>query len=177
MTSFEVEIPDPVIFRASYTDIMLIMDIVNKAIAAAGKALTPDSAAQPGRRDSVSGTRRTSDARRRSSVGDALSELTSTAIVPAKTTTARRSSVSKRRRSLESSKVLVTKEQVSQMAGRSLTPQLKVRINGFQFVLVGDLQETPMVHLSTTEFAVMVNDWSGDVSAHATSRDRVDPRR
>jgi vacuolar protein sorting-associated protein 13A/C len=176
MTSFEVEIPDPVIFRASYTDIMLIMDIVNKAIAAAGKALTPESATQSGRRDSVSGTRRTSDARRRSSVGDALSESTSTAMVPAKTTT-RRSSISKRRRSLESSKVLVTKEQVGRGAGRRLTPQLKVRINGFQFVLVGDLQETPMVHLSTTEFAVMVNDWSGDVSAHVTSRDRADPRR
>jgi hypothetical protein len=71
----------------------------------------------------------------------------------------------------------VTKEQVGRGAGRRLTPQLKVRINGFQFVLVGDLQETPMVHLSTTEFAVMVNDWSGDVSAHVTSRDRADPRR
>ena len=41
--------------------------------------------------------------------------------------------------------------------------QLKARINGFQFVLVGDLQEMPFVHLSSNEFVITVNDWSGDV--------------
>jgi vacuolar protein sorting-associated protein 13A/C len=41
--------------------------------------------------------------------------------------------------------------------------QLKARINGFQFVLVGDVQEMPFVHLSTSEFVVLINDWSGDV--------------
>jgi hypothetical protein len=42
--------------------------------------------------------------------------------------------------------------------------QLKATINGFQFVLVGDMQEIPMVHLSASEFAVSLQDWSGDVS-------------
>ncbi|WWD17860.1 hypothetical protein CI109_102304 [Kwoniella shandongensis] len=127
MTSFEVEIPDPIIFRASYTDIMLITDIVNKATAVATKALAPPEGdhehAVEDRRDSL--------------VDDGVTESTSTALVPAKQST-RRGSVGRR-------------------------SSLKARINGFQFVLVGDLQEMPMVHLSTNEFMVMINDWSGDM--------------
>jgi vacuolar protein sorting-associated protein 13A/C len=42
--------------------------------------------------------------------------------------------------------------------------QLKAHVNGFQLVLIGDLQEIPFVHLSTDEFQIAVNDWSGDVS-------------
>ncbi|OCF42293.1 vacuolar protein sorting-associated protein vps13 [Kwoniella heveanensis CBS 569] len=145
MTSFEVEIPDPIIFRASYTDIMLITDIANKATAVATKALAPETHAevhQP-RRDSV--------------VGDATTETTSMAVIPAKQSARqssfgeRRNSVSGRRRSVEKAHVLVSKE------------QLKARINGFQFVLVGDLHEMPMVHLSTNEFNVAINDWTGDM--------------
>ena len=41
--------------------------------------------------------------------------------------------------------------------------QLTARINGFQLVLVGDLQEMPFVHLATNEFQVAVHDWTGDV--------------
>lgn len=47
--------------------------------------------------------------------------------------------------------------------------QLKARVNGFQFVLVGDLQELPFVHMSTNEFEIAVNDWSGDVSSLISS--------
>lgn len=47
--------------------------------------------------------------------------------------------------------------------------QLKARVNGFQFVLVGDLQELPFVHMSTNEFEIAVNDWSGDVSSVISS--------
>ncbi|KAK8865949.1 hypothetical protein IAR55_001098 [Kwoniella newhampshirensis] len=146
MTSFEVEIPDPIIFRASYTDMMLIVDIVNKATAVATKALAPAE----GSHDNAI------EDRRHSITGDGVTESTSTALVPAKQSTrrgsvGRRSSVSQRRSSMDKAQVLVSKE------------QLKARINGFQLVLVGDLQEMPMVHLSTNEFMVMINDWSGDL--------------
>ncbi|WWC86271.1 uncharacterized protein L201_001144 [Kwoniella dendrophila CBS 6074] len=146
MTSFEVEIPDPIIFRASYTDMMLITDIVNKATAVATKALAPegsqDQAPVQNRRDSLR--------------ADASTETTSMAVVSTKhsrrtSVGGRRSSVSRRRSSIDKARVLISKE------------QLKARINGFQFVLVGDLQEMPMVHLSTNEFQVMVNDWTGDL--------------
>ncbi|EIW72804.1 hypothetical protein TREMEDRAFT_25659 [Tremella mesenterica DSM 1558] len=140
MTSFEVEVPDPIIFRASYNDIMLIMDIVNKAVDVANKALAPpeDTAKKPDRR--------------RSLMSDSMADATSTAVVPTtKTTSTRRTSISKRRSGLPKSKVLVSKE------------QLKANFNGFQFVLVGDIHEMPMVHLSTNEFTVLINDWSGDM--------------
>lgn len=144
MSSFEIDIPDPVIFRASYTDIMLILDIVNKASAVAQKALSPESEqhdAAPDRRDSAT--------------THALTEAASTAIVSSKDS-ARRTSVARRRTSMDKAKVLVSKE------------QLKAHVNGFQFVLVGDLQELPFVHVSTNEFTILVNDWSGDMKA-ATS--------
>lgn len=147
MTSFEIEIPDAVIFRASYSDIMLITDIVNKAIAVANKALSNDS--QP-----------ESDPRRRRNSGATGASSTrapaTTTMTPEhrtiKTTTTRRSSVGRRKQSIDHSKVLVSKE------------NLKVTVNGFQFVMIGDLQEMPMVHLSTNEFSIDVSDWSGDVS-------------
>lgn len=142
MTSFEVEIPDAIIFRASYTDIMLITDIVNKALAVANKGLASGKAE--------------GDSKRRQSTGDTVSTRApaTTTVTPAQRTvasnTTRRSSVSRKR--VDQSKVLVSKE------------QLKATINGFQFVLIGDLQEMPMLHMSTNEFSVMINDWSGDVS-------------
>nr|XP_018267277.1 vacuolar protein sorting-associated protein vps13 [Kwoniella dejecticola CBS 10117]OBR89435.1 vacuolar protein sorting-associated protein vps13 [Kwoniella dejecticola CBS 10117] len=146
MTSFEVEIPDPIIFRASYTDMMLITDIVNKATAVAKKALAPEGGQSQEQQ---------SHKRRDSLTTDAVTESTSMAVVNSKharrTSVGRRSSISKRRSSADKAHVLISKE------------QLKARINGFQFVLVGDLQEMPMVHLSTSQFQVMVNDWSGDL--------------
>ncbi|KIR43636.1 vacuolar protein sorting-associated protein vps13 [Cryptococcus deuterogattii 99/473] len=141
MTSFEVEIPDPVIFRASYTNIMLIIDIVNKATTVAAKALAPAEGTGRAEKDSKSLTKGSASSaaitdprrsRRRSSV-------------------TRRTSISKRRRSLERAQIIISKE------------QLNARVNGFQFVLVGDLQEMPMAHLSTNEFNVSVQDWSGDL--------------
>ncbi|ORY32314.1 hypothetical protein BCR39DRAFT_523905, partial [Naematelia encephala] len=141
MTSFEVEIPDPIIFRASYTDIMLIVDIVNKASAVAQKALGSEDQAP-----------KVDDKKRGSTMADLQTEATSSAVVPARSTVSpRRSSISRRRGSVDKSRVLISKE------------QLKARVNGFQFVVVGDLQEMPFVHLSTNEFSVNVNDWSGDL--------------
>lgn len=165
MTSLEMEIPDPVIFRASYTDIMLIMDIVNKASAVATKALAPeDKAKEPA-------------SPKTSFVTEGVTDGSSSAlmVVPSKSS-ARRTSVSRRRGSTDRSRVLVSKEQVRDSerwfasAADNSTSKLKARINGFQFVLVGDLQEMPFVHLSTNEFSVMVNDWSGDVRCSTQSR-------
>jgi len=139
MSSFDVDIPDPVVFRASYTDIMLIMDIVNKATAAATRVTAPAGETPAATKD-----------RRSSMIGESSTTDASTALAIS-TKGTRRTSVSNRRGSVDKSKVLVSKE------------QLKARINGFQFVLVGDLQELPFVHLSTNEFVVSVNDWSGDL--------------
>lgn len=102
MTSFEVDIPDPVIFRASYSDIMLIVDIINKASAAATRAsgTKTDEPAAHGRRESIA--------------TDGMTVSTSTVLALPDKTSTRRSSVSKRRRSsVDKSKVIISKEQVS----------------------------------------------------------------
>ncbi|ORX35977.1 putative late endosome to vacuole transport-related protein [Kockovaella imperatae] len=136
MTSFDIDIPDPIIFRASYFDIMLILDIVNKASAAAQRAQTSD---QPG-----------GEAQRSTVAADGTTDYSTSIAVPVKTPS-RRAPASTIRKSPERSKVIVSKE------------QLKARINGFQLVLVGDLQELPFLHLSTPEFQIAINDWSGDM--------------
>jgi vacuolar protein sorting-associated protein 13A/C len=146
MSSYEIDIPDAIIFRASYTDIMLITDIVNKAIAVATQAGGNSEETDPEarRRRSVTG---------QTDVSSTKAQATTTVTAPRRgstNTTTRRTSVS--RNTVDASKVLVSKE------------QLKATINGFQFVLVGDMQEIPMVHLSASEFAVSLQDWSGDVS-------------
>ena len=140
MTSFEIDIPDPVIFRASYSDIMLIMDIVNQASAAASRATAKDE--KPALEDKGG---------RRSSLLAEPSTVNSTSLAPVKSHT-RSTSVSKRRRSsVDKTRVIVSRE------------QLKMNVKGFQFVLVGDLQELPLIHLLSEEFVVAANDWSGDL--------------
>ena len=101
MTSLEVEIPDPVIFRASYTDIMLITDIVNKALAVASEALAPEGQAKEpaGRRTSLTTDGVTEESR------------TVEGVAPSKSST-RRTLISKKRGSADRSRVLVSKENV-----------------------------------------------------------------
>lgn len=104
-TSFDVDIPDPIIFRASYSDIMLILDIVNKATAATTKAMSGNS--EPGAERRGSTDRRTSMS---APTRDGITESTSAAIVP--TATARRSSVHTQKKTIDKAKVLISKEQV-----------------------------------------------------------------
>ena len=102
MTRLEVEIPDPVIFRASYTDMMLIMDIVNKATSVALKALAPEG--QPSEPDSKGPD----------IAAEASTEMSATGVMPVqRTSSTHQSSISKRRGSPDKSRVLVSKEEVS----------------------------------------------------------------
>jgi vacuolar protein sorting-associated protein 13A/C len=49
--------------------------------------------------------------------------------------------------------------------------QLNARVGGFQFVLVGDQHEMPMVHIMSDEFNLRVSDWTGDVRAKCLMAD------
>ena len=97
MTNCEIDIPDTIIFRASLSDIMLILDIVNKAMAAAQTAQKPANDAKDDRRTSIA-------------PDGASSTVARTSSKVART--AKRSSVITKRRISEQSKVLVSKEQV-----------------------------------------------------------------
>lgn len=106
MTSFEVEIPDPVIFRASYTNIMLIIDIVNKATTVAAKALAPAEGTGRAEKDSKSLTKDSAYGTSSAAVMDPRRSRRRSSVT-------RRTSISKRRRSLEGPQVIISKEQVS----------------------------------------------------------------
>jgi vacuolar protein sorting-associated protein 13A/C len=117
----------PVIFRASYTEIMLIVDVVNKAAALASAATSkPETAIGEGQDRQVALP---------------INEQS------AKPNQSRRKSVTNH------PQVVVSKE------------TLHTRIGGFQLVLIGDLQDLPLVHLSTKPFSLNVNDWSTDLHA------------
>ncbi|KAF8509808.1 vacuolar protein sorting-associated protein 13 [Gautieria morchelliformis] len=63
------------------------------------------------------------------------------------------STASSTRRVLEQPQVISTKE------------QLTGRFDGFRLILIGDLHELPILHLSTRQFEVVVKDWSADLRA------------
>ncbi|KZS92954.1 vacuolar protein sorting-associated protein 13 [Sistotremastrum niveocremeum HHB9708] len=46
--------------------------------------------------------------------------------------------------------------------------QLKATIDGFRLVLIGDLQELPILHLQTKPLEIVVKDWSGQMHASTT---------
>ncbi len=134
-----------VIFRASYTNILLLTDIVNKATALANAARTsPPSAELTDDSIATASTRR-----RKSSV---VGQKPSSSAVSRRMLSSGRPGDSLASRA----QVIVTKE------------TLVSSVDGFQLVLIGDLHELPLVHLSTESFLLSVNDWSGDMKASTT---------
>lgn len=154
MTDIELAV-QPIIFRASYRDIMLITEIVNKAIAlssrpsplpAAEESAVTDEAGSSLAPSAATAGRRRSSRVSRGSIG--------TSPVRARSG-ARRSTVT--RGQVAKPKIILSKE------------HLKATIEGFQLVLIGDLHELPLLHLHTKPFTATVNDWSGDVSTISVS--------
>lgn len=115
-TSIDLDVPSPVIFRASYTDILLITDVVNKAIAVATKSLQP--AETPAEVTDAAST--TVTGRPTSVTTGASTKDTHVAIATAgrrrSSVSRRRSSVSRRRPSNAKTTVIVSKQEVSECA-------------------------------------------------------------
>lgn len=146
-TDIELNI-QPIIFRASYRDILLITDIVNKAIGIASSATQAEKEAD---------SKAAEVAAQPAAASAALSPATS----PRRDTRTSRGSFStspSRNRRLTASKAEKPKILLS-------TEHLKASFEGFQLILIGDLQELPLLHLYTRPFKATVQDWSGDVSS------------
>ncbi|KAG8691548.1 hypothetical protein FRC11_001538 [Ceratobasidium sp. 423] len=143
MTSIELS-TQPIVFRASYRDINLIMAIVNRAIELSSKpqAQANDQAqnAQPDASSVVS-----------SSVPP-LSQRKPLPSSRSRKPTRRPS----HRATSDAPKLMMSKE------------KLKASFEGFRLVLIGDLHELPMLHLKTKPFEVLVSDWSGELKATTT---------
>ncbi|KAK0549054.1 Vacuolar protein sorting-associated protein 13 [Tilletia horrida] len=139
VTSIEIEI-DPLTFRVSYRDIMLITTVINKAIelsASSNQASQQQVSQKPAARasSSVSGRERTTR-RSNAAIGAErdLNELSGPESGPAL-----------------NAELIMTKE------------VLKANVAGFQLILIGDLHSLPIVDMSLQRFAVGVRDWSGDM--------------
>ncbi|CEL57657.1 Vacuolar protein sorting-associated protein 13 OS=Saccharomyces cerevisiae (strain ATCC 204508 / S288c) GN=VPS13 PE=1 SV=1 [Rhizoctonia solani AG-1 IB] len=143
MTSIELS-TQPIVFRASYRDINLIMAIVNRAIELSSKpqAQTQDQS-QNARPDAVS------------AVSSSMPPLSQRKPLPSSRSRkpVRRAS---HRATSDVPKLMMSKE------------KLKASFDGFRLVLIGDLHELPMLHLKTKPFEVLVSDWSGELKATTT---------
>lgn len=131
-TSIELR-ADPIIFRASYRDILLITEIFNKALELSTKSrpthVSPDEIRSSENDSSRSVKAMPVDKTSRSSSQQHLA-LPAPSMKP---------------------KVIITKENLSAI------------FEGFQVVLIEDLHELPLIHLHTKKFNIEVFDWSSEM--------------
>jgi vacuolar protein sorting-associated protein 13A/C len=138
----------PIVLRASYRDIMLILTIVNNAMEAYERQTSATPRSKPTRPSLTTGARRVS--------GGSAQGTRPSASQP-------------NNLPLGTAHVVLSKEQVRRkrpMTGDELTsprPQLKASFDGFRLILIGDLHEQPLLHLFIRPFVLDVNDWSGEV--------------
>jgi len=146
MTSIDITFK-PIILRASYRDIMLMMTIVDKAMEAYGRQ-TNASGSKPTQPSLTTGARRVSGG---SAQGTKLQPNRSSSLP------------------LGTAHMVLSKEQVRRdrpVTGGELTgplSQLKASFDGFRLILIGDLHEQPLLHLVVKTFELSLNDWSGEV--------------
>ncbi|KAG9102497.1 hypothetical protein FRC06_001944 [Ceratobasidium sp. 370] len=142
MTSIELA-AQPIVFRASYRDINLIMAIANRAIELASKPQgQPDNQKRDGRPGPSS------------TVLPSLSP--SSQYKPPQSRTRKAIRRPSHRTASNAPKLMMSKE------------KLKGSFDGFRLVLIGDLHELPMLHLKTKPFEITVSDWSGELKATTT---------
>jgi len=137
LTSINIDI-EPLVLRLSLRDILLAMQIVNKAAANMAQQQQFQEDAEPKKLKEVKSGTKAPSARRKSVAGS--------------TAKSRRKSVSK-----APSKPTGPPKQSIVMKREELTAQ----IEGIRVVLIGDLHELPLLDFSVKKFDVNVRDWSG----------------
>ncbi|KAI0033184.1 hypothetical protein K488DRAFT_78064 [Vararia minispora EC-137] len=137
MMSIEINCK-PIILRASYRDILLILGITNKVIheynrldqqdapREGSSALSMTARSQPPQRPGLSMIRNSSQGTRSSS------------------------------KPLGKAKVLMSKE------------KCKATIEGLKLVVIGDIQEQPLLHVHFKAFCINAKDWTGQLEASTT---------
>jgi len=150
MTSIEITFK-PIVLRASYRDIMLILTIANKAMEAYGR----QTSAAPGSESAQPSVTASKTAARRASGGSAERTTSN----PGQSNNP----------PLGTAHVVLSKEQVRRdgfVTEDELTSQptqLKASFDGFRLILIGDLHEQPLLHLVIKPFLLSLSDWSGEV--------------
>lgn len=140
LTSINIDI-EPLVLRLSLRDILLAMQIVNKATANMAQQQQVQEDDEPKKLKDVKAASKAPSSRRKSMGG-------STAVKK------RSKSISKQSKPAGSSKQSIV------MKREELTAQ----IAGIRFVLIGDLHELPLLDFSVKKFDVNVRDWTGPMS-------------
>lgn len=149
LTSISIEI-EPLVLRLSLRDILLALQIVNKASEMTGKESTKIEDTEPRKIKEITSSS-TDIPKRKSAIGKPTSTV-------ARRTN--RSSVSKKQTKEESapskSSIAIKREEMS------------ATLEGIRVILIGDLHELPLLDWSVKKFNVDVRDWSttltGDTS-------------
>ncbi|KAI9806146.1 MAG: hypothetical protein M1833_004553 [Piccolia ochrophora] len=147
-TNIQIDV-EPMILRLSLRDILLALQIVNKASELSAKDDIEPSDREPKKLKDVKSS---SDAtKRRSITGGRTSTMAN------KTTKSETQAKRPRAGSSETRVAPVTKRE-----------EMTAQFEGMRVVLIGDLHELPLLDLSVQRFDVDVRDWSGELSGHTS---------
>ncbi len=144
ITSIHIGV-EPLVLRLALRDILLAIEIINKASELSNKASQQDTETK-GRRDT-----------RTSSLGQKQS-------LPA-ASTARPKSSKKARSTRESVSGAPVKRSDAVIVRRE---EMLAEFEGIRVILIGDLHELPLIDLAVREFGVEVRDWSHQMMADAS---------
>ena len=147
LTSITVDI-EPLVLRLSLRDILLAMQIVNRASAMSGTDDNKAMTAEP----------------QKLKPGAPTKKGTST-IGKASTSRPRAKSLATTKRSSQHGAQLQASQSTSTMLKKE---EMHVNIEGIRVVLIGDVHEMPMIDWRVKKFAVDVRDWSGAMVADTT---------
>ncbi|KAL2823903.1 hypothetical protein BDW59DRAFT_148182 [Aspergillus cavernicola] len=147
LTSIDIHV-EPLVLRLSLRDILMAIQIVNKASEMRAESTVP---AETGETKAISDTRGTSSSksRRKSSIGK------QTLTAPA---------TKSQRRSSRAVDTLDTKT-APQRSVILKREELKAQVDGVRVILIGDLHDLPLLDWSVKQFNVDARDWSSTLTA------------
>ncbi|KAK4542998.1 hypothetical protein LTR36_005996 [Oleoguttula mirabilis] len=148
LTSIHVDI-EPLVLRLSLRDILLAMQIVNRASAMSNGQDEKLEDEGPKKIAQVKG-----EATRPKTAKTAKKTASSTAQKPRAKSISTKTSTPKQQ-----------DEQVSQGSAVLKREEMKLQMEGIRVVLIGDLHELPILDWSVKQFAVDVRDWTGNMTA------------
>lgn len=149
LMSIHVDI-EPLVLRLSLRDILLAMQIVNRASAMSS---AQDQKMQDEGPKKIAQVKASASSAKAKDAKSAKKTVTSTQKVQAKTIATHKTAAKKQEeRKPEGSAVMKREE-------------MKIQMDGIRVVLIGDLHELPMLDWSVKKFEVDVRDWTGNMTA------------
>ncbi|KAI9675485.1 MAG: hypothetical protein M1829_003289 [Trizodia sp. TS-e1964] len=144
LTSINIDI-DPLVLRLSLRDILLALQIINKASELSGSEDSSSKEIESKKTKEL----KSSSLKVRSASGKGLSTKPSKT---SRTINSAKSAITRMNKSNPGDLIVMKKE------------ELTARLEGIRIILIGDLHELPLLDLSVKNFDVGVKDWTGSIS-------------